>query len=164
MDLYYVEICRNGELAAPGELGRIYITDLENRAMPWIRYEIGDVGRYFVDDHGCGRRSVRIEVEGRIEDTISNTRGDIFTSDQLFDFFHGFQEIDNFQVLEKSRGTFDLLYVPRNGSKIDAGKIVQEFNRFFDQKASVKVYPVKTIKAEDGGKFRFVKSKSFAEI
>jgi phenylacetate-CoA ligase len=164
MDLYYVEVCRNGKLTAPGELGRLYITDLENRAMPWIRYDIGDVGRYFVDDHGCGRKSIRLQVEGRVHDTIANTKGDLFTSDQVFDFFHGLKGIDNFQLIEKSPGKFDLLYVTQNGSTLDKEKIGQQFCGFFDQRASLKVYPVKTIKSEDGGKFRFIKSKNTADI
>ncbi|MFC1816939.1 phenylacetate--CoA ligase family protein [Thermodesulfobacteriota bacterium] len=164
MDLYHIEVCRNGKLVAPGEIGRLYITDLENRAMPWIRYDLGDVGRYFVDDHGCGRKSIRFQVEGRVEDTISNSKGEFFTSDQVFDFFHGFKEIDNFQLTEKSRGNFDLLCVPSYGEKIDTNRIIQEFKEFFSRDASVKPYIVKTIKAEDGGKFRFIKSKSFKEI
>jgi phenylacetate-CoA ligase len=164
MDLYYIEVCRNGKLAAPGELGKLYITDLENRAMPWIRYDIGDVGRYFVEDHGCGRKSIRLQVEGRIEDTLSNSKGEFFTSDQVFDFFHAFKELDNFQLIEKTRGTFDLYCVPSNGVNIDKERIAQEFKHFFDPDIFIKTYTVKTIKAEDGGKFRFIKSKSFKEI
>ncbi len=161
MDLYYIEICRNGKLVSPGELGKVYITDLENRAMPWIRYEVGDVGRYFVDDHGCGRSAIRLQVEGRVEDTIANSKGELFASDQVFDFFHGLGGIDNFQLTEKSRGHFELLCVPDHGASLHKEKIAHEFKNFFDPDASVKIYAVKTIKAEDGGKFRFVKSKSF---
>ena len=132
MDLYHIEVCRNGRLAAPGELGRLYITDLENRAMPWIKYDIGDVGRYFVDDHGCGRKSIRLQVEGRVEDTISNSKGELFTSDQIFDFFHDFKEIDNFQLIERSRGNFDLLCVPNDGTHIDKEKIMKKFKSLID--------------------------------
>ncbi len=164
MDLYYIEVCRNGKLVSPGEIGKLYITDLENYAMPWIRYDIGDVGRYFVEDHGCGRKSLRIQVEGRVEDTLCNSEGQIFSSDQVFDFFHGLKEIDNFQLIEKSRGNFDLLCVPMNGVEINKERIAGEFRKTFDPKAFVKVYPVKTIKAEDGGKFRCIKSMSFKEI
>jgi phenylacetate-CoA ligase len=165
MDLYHVEVCRNGKLAEPGELGKLYITDLTNRAMPWIRYDVGDVGRYFVDDHGCGRMSVRLQVEGRVEDTLVNSKGEFFTSDRVFDFFQSMKGIDNFQLIEKSKGVFELLFVPRHGDEgLDKEGIVAEFRRFFDANASVKAFPVKSIKAEDGGKFRFVKSRSFGPI
>jgi phenylacetate-CoA ligase len=164
MDLYHIEVICDGKFASPGELGKIYITDLENRAMPWIKYDVGDVGRYFIEDHGCGRKSVRLQVEGRVEDTLSNSKGEFFTSDQVFDFFHGFKEIDNFQLIEKSKGNFDLLCVSHNGTDINKEEITQEFKKFFSPDAFVKLYLVKTIRAEDGGKFRFIKSRSFQEI
>ncbi len=164
MDLYLVEVCRNGKPVAPGELGKLFITDLENRAMPWIRYEIGDVGRYYVDDHGCGRKSMRLQVEGRVEDTLVNSRGELFTSDQVFDFFHSRPDCANFQLVERSRGNFELLCVPTPGVTIERERIALDFKEFFDPAAQVKAYTAKTIKAEDGGKFRFIKSKSFAEL
>ena len=163
-DLYHVEACCDGKPAGSGELGRLYITDLENSAMPWIRYDIGDVGRCYQDDHGCGRASMRLRVEGRVQDTLRNSAGEFFTSDQVFDFFHSLLEIDNFQLVEKTAGRFDLLCVPVNGGSFDKAKVEREFKTFFDSDAQVKVFIAKTIKAEDGGKFRFVKSKGFAEI
>jgi phenylacetate-CoA ligase len=164
MGLFLVEVCRNGMPVAPGELGKLYITDLENRAMPWIRYDIGDVGRYYVDDHGCGRASIRLQVEGRLADTLINSWGEPFASDKIFDFFHSRQEIDNFQLVEKSRGNFELLCVPACGESLDRERIAQDFKAFFDPAAHVKAYTAKTIKAEDGGKFRFIKSKSYAAL
>jgi len=164
MDLYLVEVCRNGKAVAPGELGRLLITDLSNVAMPWIRYDIGDVGRYFPDDHGCGRKSTRIRVDGRVQDTLVNAKGEVFTSDGVFDFFHGRCDIDNFQLVEKSRGRFDLLCVPCNGAAVDRTSIAREFREFFDPSCHVKAYVVKSIGAEDGGKFRFVKSKSYEDF
>ncbi|MFC1657659.1 phenylacetate--CoA ligase family protein, partial [Candidatus Moduliflexota bacterium] len=164
MDLYLVEVCRNGKVVAPGELGRLLITDLSNVAMPWIRYDIGDVGRFFPADHGCGRSTTRIRVEGRIQDTLVNSEGKVFTSDGVFDFFHGRGDIDNFQLVEKSRGRFELLCVPCSGNAVDRQEIAGAFREFFDPAAHVKAYIVNSIKAEDGGKFRFVKSKSYADF
>jgi phenylacetate-CoA ligase len=99
-----------------------------------------------------------------VEDVISNSKGELFTSDQIFDFFHGFNELDNFQLVEKSKGDFELLCVPTEGAHIDKEQIVREFKNFFDSDVFLKTYIVKTIKSEDGGKFRFIKSKSFKKI
>lgn len=82
----------------------------------------------------------------------------------MFDFFHGLDEVDNFQLIEKSKGAFDLLLVPGNGTGVDKEGIAQAFKKFFDPSASVKAFTVNSIKAEDGGKFRFVKSKSFERM
>jgi phenylacetate-CoA ligase len=55
MDHVVVEVLRpDGEPAGPGELGEIVVTALHNRAMPFIRYAIGDVGRLVEGSCACG--------------------------------------------------------------------------------------------------------------
>ncbi len=48
---------------APGQMGRVLITTLENRLMPLIRYEIGDYAIASNEKCGCGRR---LPVMGKI--------------------------------------------------------------------------------------------------
>ncbi len=47
-DLHYVEIVNSGtmEPVAPGEAGKIVVTNLNRRLMPILRYDIGDIGRW----------------------------------------------------------------------------------------------------------------------
>src|SRR5262249_2280854 len=42
-DGVYVEVLRDGRPARPGEAGSVVVTDLTNRAMPLLRYQVGDV-------------------------------------------------------------------------------------------------------------------------
>jgi phenylacetate-CoA ligase len=42
-DSYIVEVLKNGTKVQPGEIGEIYITDLNNMITPMIRYQIGDL-------------------------------------------------------------------------------------------------------------------------
>jgi len=164
MDLYYLEICKDNKPVAPGEVGRILVTDLSNRAMPFIRYDIGDVGRWRDGPHNCGRNAPCIEVIGRIQDTLSNSRGKLFSSDDICNFFYQDPSIDNFQLIQKNSLYFDLLLVPKNGSKIDSHSLIRDFQTFFEESCSLNVYIVKSIKPEEGGKFRFVKSKNYSSI
>jgi len=65
-----------GKQVKPGELGRIIITDLSGYAMPLIRYEIGDMGRYTEDTCTCGITLPRMDImEGRKEDFIRTSGG-----------------------------------------------------------------------------------------
>lgn len=97
-----VEFLAEMECVSPGELGRIVFTNLENYAMPFIRYDIGDVGTYTDEACPCGRGlSVLKSIEGRDSDLIITPGGDIiivhfFT--WLFEFIEG---VDQFQVIQE---------------------------------------------------------------
>lgn len=60
----------DGEPCAPGQVGRIVLTDLHNFATPFIRYEIGDLAE--VGEHcPCGRGLPRIRrILGRVRNLI----------------------------------------------------------------------------------------------
>ena len=50
-----LEFVKDGEHVSPGEQGLIIATNLRNYGMPFIRYELGDVGRPSEDVCTCGR-------------------------------------------------------------------------------------------------------------
>ena len=54
-DDVYVEILHGESPAKPGEVGDIVLTDLRNKAMPLIRYRIGDRGLLIAGNCSCGR-------------------------------------------------------------------------------------------------------------
>ena len=64
--------------ARPGEVGAILVTDLLNRAMPLIRYRIGDMGSWAAGDCACGRKLPRLEkVAGRVTDFLVGAQGQL---------------------------------------------------------------------------------------
>jgi phenylacetate-CoA ligase len=67
-----LEIVDDGGAALPdGQSGSILITDLHNKAFPFIRYRIGDLGTLApaVPGGGDARKRLR-SLEGRVNDTI----------------------------------------------------------------------------------------------
>jgi phenylacetate-coenzyme A ligase PaaK-like adenylate-forming protein len=54
-DSVVCELVRDGRLVGPGEQGAILLTGLTNRAMPLLRYAIGDVGAASDERSPCGR-------------------------------------------------------------------------------------------------------------
>lgn len=73
----YVEIIdENGEPCPLGKLGELVITDLDNYAMPFIRYRIGDMAAWSERDCPCGRGLPLLDrVEGRAFDLIKTRSG-----------------------------------------------------------------------------------------
>ena len=53
---------KEGEQVVPDERGRIVFTNLDNFAMPVIRYDIKDIGTYTDESCPCGRGLVTDEV------------------------------------------------------------------------------------------------------
>ncbi len=74
---YIVEILVDGRPAKAGETGDLVITDLNNYAMPFIRYQIGDLATASDDAPCvCGRGAPRIAaVHGRMPSIIHAPRG-----------------------------------------------------------------------------------------
>jgi phenylacetate-CoA ligase len=71
-DVRRIEVVRDdGRPAAPGELGDLVITDLENRVFPMIRYRTGDRGILRAEPCACGRSLPLMEQpQGRTTDLI----------------------------------------------------------------------------------------------
>lgn len=65
-----------GEPVAPGELGRIVVTDLTQTYFPYIRYDTGDVGAIEEGECSCGLRTrILAGIEGRSDELIVTPRG-----------------------------------------------------------------------------------------
>ncbi|MEB3327755.1 MAG: acyl-CoA reductase, partial [Candidatus Sericytochromatia bacterium] len=71
-DHVFVEILdpATGRPCAPGERGEVVITSLNRRAMPLLRYRVGDLARWLPGACPCGLASPRLELLGRVEDLV----------------------------------------------------------------------------------------------
>src|SRR6185312_3654481 len=112
---YIVEILKDGRPAAPGEIGEVVITDLNNYCLPFIRYRIGDLAEA-LDSHetcACGRGLPRIgKIEGRVQSIIIGSKGQYVPG--TF-FAHLFKDYDHairqFQIVQTDRGAITLKVV-----------------------------------------------------
>lgn len=66
----FVELVRpDGTPTAPGELGRMLVTTFTSRAMPLLRYDIGDLASWSGEPCACGRGwPLLAEIGGRVSD------------------------------------------------------------------------------------------------
>ena len=74
-ELLYVEVVDEHDHPLPfGKTGRLLITSLYNRAMPFIRYEIGDVG---ILQKGANGRRELASLQGRTNDFVRLPSGGV---------------------------------------------------------------------------------------
>ncbi|MDV7397759.1 hypothetical protein RZS08_40540, partial [Arthrospira platensis SPKY1] len=77
-----------GRGVAPGQVGEIVLTATRSRAMPFIRYKIGDLGRYSAAKCGCGLGFPVLEsFEGRADDSFILPSGKFVSSLKVLNTF-----------------------------------------------------------------------------
>jgi phenylacetate-CoA ligase len=78
----YIEILKDGTPTEPGEAGDIFVTNLNNYGMPFIRYQLADVVAWHPDERcPCGRAHPMLKsVEGRSNDLFRSRDGRIVGS------------------------------------------------------------------------------------
>jgi len=107
---YIVEILKEGRPAAPGEVGEVVITDLNNHCIPLIRYRLGDLAQVVEQTCPCGRGLPLIgNVQGRVQSIIVGTENQYvpgsFFAHLLKDYDHAIRQ---FQVVQEKLGEIDL--------------------------------------------------------
>ena len=155
-----VEFLRNdGTRAAPGEPARLICTGFTNRAMPLIRYDIGDTAAYSEGSCGCGRKFPLIErIIGRTDDMIVTSDGR--QVGRLDPVFKGLGFIKEAQLVQEDYDYLVVRIVPGKNYNERDGKIVaQELKKRLGSQVQVHITTVDEIPREPNGKLRAVVSK-----
>jgi phenylacetate-CoA ligase len=96
-----------GRPVAPGETGRILVTDLHNDANPFVRYEIGDLGT--IREPGrrcpCGLPfPLLAKVEGRLQEVIVTASGERLTALFIPHLMKEFAWVQGYQLVQERPG------------------------------------------------------------
>jgi phenylacetate-CoA ligase len=150
----------------PEGTGRVLATDLFNRSMPLIRYEIGDLASWTTSRPcGCSRVLPRIEkIEGRITDFLKMSDNTTISGISLALLVGQIAEIRQAQFVQRSRNDILLRVVP--GRAYGSNTVMELHNRldpYLRGLANLSILCVESIPLEPSGKFRFVKVEMPAE-
>lgn len=98
---YWFEILKfdSDEPAAPGEVGRIVVTDMFNRSLPMIRYDTGDAGRLECGPDGWPRL---VDLMGRRTDLLYDTKGEVVFAPYLVTFLQDLPALVQWQIVQES--------------------------------------------------------------
>lgn len=154
--------CADAEPIGNGQVrGRILATGFANRAFPFLRYEVGDIGIW--EDNGyqckCGRHSAVLkQIEGRTEDYVLTPEGNrIMRFDYLFKDTIGIKEA---QVVQREHGQIIIRVVARTSfNQEDAEGIKQKVKQWISPALMVDFEVVNSIPRSNSGKFRPVLSE-----
>jgi phenylacetate-CoA ligase len=103
---------------APGQTGRVVISDLRNLATPFIRYEIGDYGTMSPesDSNACPIGlpfPLLHSVDGRMQDVIHTPDGGRITGLYITYVMRQFDWIDGYQVVQETPDGIDVKLLTR---------------------------------------------------
>jgi len=158
VDTYPVRIVdRDGRDVAAGETGRVVVSNLSNRAMVLLNYDLGDRARWLPGRCGCGRTLPRLELIGRTSmQFVTLPSGRIVNPSQLYGLFLGEAAVHDHQFVHVSPSRFRLVLVVPDATQREArgARLLREFHRLFGEDASADVVFVDRIPGADGGKKR----------
>jgi len=156
-ELLYIEIVDESDNLVPdGQLGRIICTSLFNKATPFIRYDIGDLGCIETIDN---KRYIT-KLEGRKEELMFLPSGRKLPGDTFFyyiikDFAQKFKALIEYRVIQKTISDFQILIV----ASIDIqDKDITLLKKLIDNRlnedVTILVSQVENIERSKMGKFR----------
>jgi phenylacetate-CoA ligase len=112
---YLVEVMRDGRPAAEGEVGEVLVTDLNNRCVPLLRYQLGDLAVATREPCACGRGLPRIRrVIGRVQAVVRGTNGRYLPATFFAHFFKEYEyAVARYQVVQEAPDRIDVRIIRR---------------------------------------------------
>ncbi len=159
----YVEILDDDDNVLPyGQEGRIVITSLYNKAHPFIRYDIGDVG--ILSEESTLQKPILKKLIGRTNDIAILPSGK--TAAGLTFYYITKSVIENdgnvseFVIEQLAIDTFKIKYVSRRILTPNEETVVkQEMERYLEPNISIDFERVKVLKRTKAGKLKQFVSK-----
>lgn len=157
---YVLECVKEGERVASGETGVILVTNLRNYVMPFIRYEIGDLGRLSDEVCSCGRGLPLMgSIEGRTTDIIVTQNGNFISTPVLTLIFKNLP-VKQYQVLQEKREKVTVKIVRGSGySEKDTSYIMRGMRKFIGKGVQIRLEFVDSISLTNSGKRKPIISK-----
>jgi phenylacetate-CoA ligase len=145
---------RDGNDVAPGERGRVVLTSLYNFAMPFIRYDIGDLAVAAEGPCGCGSTLPRLEaILGRQRNVFTFPDGSQYSPWKWKAIFSPHIQAAQIQLVQTEADRIEVRYVPREGAGLPDAAMIERLGRSaIHPNVIVKAVAVKEIPRHPSGK------------
>jgi len=144
-----------GHEAAPGEMGKVLVTTLENYLMPLVRYEIGDYAIAARGGCACGRTLPLLgRVLGREMNLFRRSDGSLTSSWPAVGILRRGPELKFFQIVQKAIGHICVRYVADRPLAAESESRIQaKFRDYLGEQTAVAFEQVAEIGRAPSGKF-----------
>jgi phenylacetate-CoA ligase len=153
----------DGAQAAPGEMGRVLLTDLHNYAQPFIRYDTGDMAVAGASSCACGRGFPLVkQIDGRSTECLRTPSGrslsPVALGQYLFVSRDYLGSVRHYQMIVEGPQKASLLVVPtENFDRETQDRLRSDLFQFLGGEMSVAVQTVEEIRCEPSGKRPIIK-------
>ena len=166
IDTVVVEFVNNGKVIGPGKMGKIICTGLHSFAMPFIRYDTGDVGIASDEKCPCGRGLPLLKsIEGRADDFFISSKGTLYSPSVIVNQIKLIAGISQFRIIQHTENDITTQIVPgEDFSKETIRKIKAILRTIMGGDINIKVQIFNTIPPDPSGKIRSLISKVKGEL
>ncbi len=150
----------------PAGMGRVLVTDLLNRSMPLIRYEIGDLASLDSEMRcPCGRSLPLIgNIQGRTSDFLRLPSGRMIAGPSLALLAADMRDVRQVQFIQPDPAHVTLKVVAGNGySQRTEEELRRRMQPYLENESSLTIVTADSIPSEPSGKYRFVKTSETTE-
>jgi phenylacetate-CoA ligase len=161
-DLTYFEFLdEEGKPVRPGEPGRVVVTDLTGKLMPFIRYDQGDVAVFGHKDGADDDKPYRLtRIIGRDEDYVLLSDGTQRSFHDFYEVMHNYPEIVQFRIKQPEVDLFQILVVADtvylSGIRND---LLHRLQKKFPPTVTFEIIQVDQINLDPNGKLKRVVSE-----
>lgn len=149
---YYVELLKldSDEPVKIGECGRIVITDLYNKAFPFIRYDTGDLG---IASEMYEQQCITLQqLVGRVSGSLRNTNGIMIGETAATAFFEDMIGLGRYQIAQTGKRKYQVR-VEKTERDLDE-QIAIQAKKCFGSDADVEVLHIDKINQGRNGKYK----------
>ena len=147
-----------------GEIGHVVVTRLDSRAMPLIRYRLGDLCVKLPKDKYPQKRAYNYplveKVIGRDTDLILLPDGKKLVVHSFTGVFEHIKEIKQFKIIQRNVESIEIEYIPGDNFEVSIlDKVTEKLQEFIlDEKFNISFSEVKKINPTGSGKPQIIES------
>lgn len=149
---YYTEVLKldSDSPAEIGEIGRIVITDIYNKAFPFIRYDTGDLGvAAEIKDGFC---TILQSLNGRSAASLKSTSGSILTEIVVNAYFSCMNGLGRYQIVQTGEKEY-VMKLENSDQSLDYN-MTEQMKKCFGDDAVVTIKHVSQIEQGKNGKYK----------